>query len=86
MTGKIIFAQEKEFKGNDNAIVKGWTFVVLNETSGDTRKYFVSNDNLKGFSPELLATIKGKNIEVSSDIKSYSGKDRVVLDKVIVLQ
>jgi len=85
MTGNITFAKEKEFTNNKNELVQGWDLVFQDEETGESRKFFVSNDNLKGFDPKLISTLKGPRVEVSLNIKSYQGKDRIVLDKIIQL-
>ena len=85
LTGKIVWVSEREFTNDKNELVRGWYFSVLNEGTGDSRRYYVSNDNLKGFDPKLVSSVKGSTVEVSSDIKTYMGKDKIVLDKIIVI-
>jgi len=86
MEVKLVFGNEKEFTNDKKELVKGWNLVFLNEESGETFKHFVSNDNLKGFDPSQIASIKGKTLEISTNIKTYLGKPRIVLDKIVELQ
>lgn len=85
MTAKLIFAQEKEFKNDKNELVRGFSLGFLNEESGEYNRYFVNNENLKGFDPKQISTIKGKSLEVSTTAKTYNGKTRIVLDKIVEL-
>jgi len=85
MQVKLILAKDKEFKNDKGEIVKGKTLVFLNELAGETLKYFVNDENLKGYDPKFLCTVKGKDVEISTTAKTYQGKTRVVLDNIIEL-
>jgi hypothetical protein len=79
-------AQEHQFQNDKGETIKGKNLVFLNELAGETTKFFVSDDNLKGFDPRQLAIVKGKDLEISTNVKTYQGKMRVVLDKIVELQ
>jgi len=85
MKSKLVFAQEKEFTNDKNELVRGFQLGFLNEATGEYNRHFVNNDSLKGFDPKQIATIKGKDLEISTTVKTYSGKSRIVLDKIIEL-
>lgn len=85
MKVKLIFCKEKEFTNDKQELVRGFSLVFFNEETGETVRHFVSNDNTKGFDPNQLSHIKGKDLEISTNVKSYQGNQRVVLDKVVEL-
>jgi len=85
MQVKLISALEKEFTNDKKELVRGWNLTFLNEQSGETFRHFVNNDNVKGFDPKQIAKISGKNLEISTNAKTYLGKTRVVLDKIVEL-
>jgi len=85
MKCKLIFGSEKEFTNDKKELVRGFNLVFLNEQTGETTRYFVGNDNLKGFDPKQLAQIKGKDLEVSTSVKTYKGVSRTVLDRITEL-
>jgi len=85
MQVKLIFADDKEFTNDKNELVRGFQLVFLNEQTGETFRHFVNNDNLKGFDPKQLCKITGKNLEISTNVKTYKGNSRIVLDKVVEL-
>lgn len=86
MTVKLISAKEKEFTNKkNNELIRGFDLLFLNEQTLETFKYFVSNDNLKGFEPEQICSIKGKDLEISTNVKTFDGKSKVVLDKIVQL-
>lgn len=82
MEAKIIYAEDREFKSDEGDIVRGVSIVLLDPKTGSTYKHFLGGDDLRGFKPELVCTIKGKLVEVSRDIKTYKGKERVVVDSI----
>lgn len=82
MKVKLVFAKEKEFRNKEQEIVKGWQLVFLNTESGETFRHFVGNDNLKGFDPRQISEVKGLNLEISTDAKTYNGITKVVLSGV----
>jgi len=85
LTVKLIAAIEREFTNKAGDLVRGWGLTFLDPTTGETSKHFVGSDNLKGFDPKQLATIKGPTLEISTNVKTFDGKSRVVLDKVVEL-
>jgi len=85
MQVKLVHAKEKEFTNDKQELVRGWNLTFLNEQSGETFKHFVSEGNLKGFDPKQIAKISGKNLEISTNAKTYLGKTRIVLDKIVEL-
>jgi len=85
LTVKLVAAIEREFKNKAGDLVRGWSLTFLDQSTGETSKYFVGNDNLKGFDPKQLAKITGKDLEISTNVKTFDGKSRVVLDKVVEL-
>lgn len=76
---------EKEFTNDKNELIRGFSLGFLNEQTGEFVRHFVSQDNLKGFDPEQLAQIRGKKLEISTSVKTFNGKMRTVLDKVVQL-
>jgi len=82
MTVKLIFAQEREFTNDKDELVRGYTLVFFDPLTGNTYRHFVGNDNLKGFDPKQVAGIKGPNLDISTNAKTYLGKTRIVLEKV----
>jgi len=86
MQVKLITAIEKEFTNKKEELVRGFQLTFLNEETGETFRHFVGNDNLKGFSPDQLSTIKGKDLEISTTTKTFQGKTRIVLDSVRELE
>jgi hypothetical protein len=86
MQVKLVFANDREFTNKESGqLVRGFDLVFLNEATGETFKHFVGHDNLKGFDPKQLATIKGKELEISTTAKTFQGKTRIVLDKIVEL-
>lgn len=82
MTVKLILAAEKEFTNDKQELVRGFNLVFLNEQTGETFRHFVGNDNLKGFSPKQICSIKGPDVDISTVVKTYQGKTRIVLEKI----
>lgn len=80
MKVKLILAAEKEFTNDKKELVRGFNLVFLNEKTGETFRHFVANDNLKGFDPKQISTIKGPDLDISTNVKTYLGKQRIVLD------
>jgi len=81
MEAILIVAKETEFTNKNNELVKGWNLIFLNEQD-EIKKYFVSNDNLKGFEPEMLAKVTGKTLLISTNVKTFDGRMREVLSSV----
>jgi hypothetical protein len=86
MTAKLIYAKEREFNDKEkNQLIRGWTLIFLDEQTGNTNRYFVSNDDLKGFDPKQLCKITGKNLEISTTAKTFQGITKIKLEKIIEL-
>jgi len=86
MTTKLIYAKEREFTDKEkNQLIRGWTLIFLDEQAGNTFRYFVASDDLKGFDPKQLCKITGKNLEISTAAKTFQGITKVKLEKIIEL-
>lgn len=86
MRVKLIKAIDREFKTQDEKTIKGKTLVFLNETAGETTKFFVSIENLKGFDPKQLSQVNGPELEISTTVKTFQGNTRIVLDQITEVQ
>lgn len=85
MTVKLVHAHEEQFTTKKNVRVEGWRLVFLNTQTGETYRHFVSNDNLKGFDEELICEVDGPDVEISTDVRTFDGVSKVVLDKIVQL-
>jgi len=85
MTCKLVYATEKSFTNDKQELVEGWQLGFLNEETGEYTRHFVNKNDLKGFDVRQLSTIKGKELEISTTAKTYQGKTRIVLDKIVEL-
>lgn len=83
MKVKCIWANDKEFTNDKQELVRGFSLLFFNEQSGETFKFFVNNEDLKGFDPKQIAKVNGKTLEISSMVKTFQGKSRTVLDNII---
>lgn len=81
MKAYLVAAVEKSFTNDKKELVKGLDLLFITE-SDDFKRYFVSDDRLKGYEPEMLAKINGKLLNVSSEVKTYNGKMKEVLTSI----
>lgn len=86
MTYKLISALDKEFKNEKGEIVRGTALLLLNPETGETRRHFVAQDNQKGYTPEMVAKITGKDVEISTIVRVFNGKMREVLEWIRIKQ
>lgn len=54
--------------------------LFLDPATGETKRHFVSNDNLKGYDPKMVAKVVGPDLEISTMVKTFNGKMREVLE------
>lgn len=86
MNVKLIHAKPTSFtKKETGDLITGTSLLFLNEQTGETYRHFVNDENPKGFEPKQLAKIIGKELEISTNVKTFLGNSRVVLDKIVEL-
>lgn len=79
----LIWAAEKTFANDRNEEVNGYQLVFMNQANGETYRHFVNKDKPKGFTEAMVANIKGKELEISTTVKTYLGKSRTVLESIV---
>lgn len=86
MTVKLIYASPKVFENQKGDQVRGWQLVFFNQQTGETYRHFVNEENPKGFTEKQVAKISGIDLEISTNVRTFNGNAKVVLDKIVQLE
>lgn len=83
MQAILIYAEKSSFKSKEGSEIFGTTLVFLLD-KGETKRFFVNENDTKGFDPSLVAQLKGGKVLISTGVKSYNGRMKEVLQSVHV--